>query len=363
MNFNDIFFIIIMPVAAVVATAVLVSFFWKGKLAAFNRRYQRSIAEAEERIEMMQGVSAEDDDVSKTRERLLYAWQDDLISMLSPLHASLGEPGVLDNDATPVDLDDEQRKLLDDFEDRLNRLNAAQVRLKPDLIFAAAYYEHRSGNFDQAVQLYEESMRRDKTDGKSRYNLGILLVSLGRHQEAVPVYNQLLELRGSDAGVHHGLGVALVGAGQYDQGVDSLVTAIKLNPENPSAYTVLARAHASSGDLPRAREAVQVALKLKPRFQEARLLQQDLMIRDGDFDAAIRECEKMLNQKQDGKVYYNLARAHVLAGDIDTGLKALRNAFQVDDSLRFQSKDDQSFETIRDNRRFRELQEGRLGLF
>lgn len=363
MSFNDIFFMIIVPVAAMAATGLLVGYYWKSKAASLARRYEERLQDQEERIQTLRNSSDVEDDISRNRERLLFQWQADILTLAGDLKQLLGEPQILPIDHQYASAGKEEEETLAWLLQRIESLKKARVRIDPQLTFAAGYYLQKLKKTARAESAYREAMTGDPTSAAPRFNLGRLLLREDRPEEAIQVFGELRDLKSNDAEVYFGLGVALCRAGRVEEGIDALITTIRLNPDNSAAYTELAEAHGRNGDLKRAMEAIQVALKIKPRDREARLMQQELLLRQGDFDAAIRECEKHLNQKQDAQVYFNLAKAHVLSDDSETGLKVLRNAFQLDDSLRFQARDDRAFDELRENRRFKELLEGRLGLF
>jgi tetratricopeptide (TPR) repeat protein len=363
MSFNDIFFMIIVPVAAIAATGLLTGYYWKSKAASLARRYEERLQEQEERIQTLRNSSDVEDDISRNRERLLFQWQADILELAGDLREALGEPQILPTDHEYIRAGKEEEKRLEWLLQRIESLKKAKVRIDPQLSFAVGYFLQKLKKAGMAEHAYREAMAGDPTAAAPRFNLGRLLLRTERPVEAIQVFTELRDLKSNDAEVYFGLGVALCRADRVEEGIDALITTIRLNPENAAAYTELAEAHSRNGDLQRAMEAIQVALKIKPRDREARLMQQELLLRQGDFDTAVRECEKYLNQKQDGRVYFNLAKAHVLSGDIETGLKVLRNAFQLDDSLRFLARDDRAFDELRENRRFKELLEGHLGLF
>lgn len=363
MTFDDIFFMVVIPVAAAVVTGLLVNFIWKSRASSMVRKFNRMFDEQEQRMSQMASGAEIEDDLSKTRERLLYQWQPDLLIVLEPLTKALGKPEALPVDHKYAILEETERELLDEMEERLNALERARVRLMPEVVFAAGYFMHKAKLLAKAEAYYQKARQLDSTAFRPRMNLARLFQREKKYKEASAVFEELRTLRSNDSEVYYGLGICLARQGREEEGIDALVAAIRLNPENPAVYTELANAYARTGDLARGMESLQVALKLKPRFYEARLLQQDLLIRSGDFEDAVRECEKFLNQKQDGVVYFNLARAHVLAGELETGLSALRNAIQIDDSLRFKAKDERAFRDLAENKRFTELLEGRLGLF
>jgi tetratricopeptide (TPR) repeat protein len=362
MSFNDLFFMIVIPVAAALATAIILNLIWKSRFSALARSFEQRLKQSEERFKKLASTSEQGDDISRVREQILYQWQSDLLELSQALEEELGTPEILQVDVEFVRLkegDENLNRLIK----RIDDLKEARVPIQARLSFTIGYFLHRINRMDVAQNYYIDAIKADQTFVEPRFNLARLFLKNSAYDKAVLMFKQLRDLRSNNAEVYYGLGLSLIKLQKYEEGIEALAAAIKLNPENPAAYTELAEAYASNGDLRRAMESIQVALKLKPRFYEARLMQQELLIRAGDFDDVIRECEKYLNQKQDGRVYFNLARAHVLSGDKETGLKALRNAFQLDDSLRFAAKDERAFEDLRENRRFNELVEGHLGLF
>jgi tetratricopeptide (TPR) repeat protein len=216
---------------------------------------------------------------------------------------------------------------------------------------------------DEATEMFREALEADSTDLDARANLGSIHLMMRNHNEAVSEFEALIELARHRYDGHVGLGLALVQLGKFDNGISAFTNAIRLRPEHTLSYCELGRAYMNAGEMDRAMESTKVALKLAPDIYGGNLLLQQLLVKMGRFDAAVKECRSYLARHEDAEVYYNLATAYALSGDRESALHELRRAIQLGGHLRFRAKDDRTFELLRDSRRFNDLLAGKPGLF
>jgi Flp pilus assembly protein TadD len=68
-----------------------------------------------------------------------------------------------------------------------------------------------------------------------RFNVGNVLVALGRGAEAIEAFRAAVRLRPEYGEAHYNLGVALSGAGQYAAALAEFETALRLVPADETA--------------------------------------------------------------------------------------------------------------------------------
>ncbi len=79
-------------------------------------------------------------------------------------------------------------------------------------------------------------------------------------------------------------------------------------------------------------------------------------INQGDFEGALKLLEKALEFKEkDGQVYFLMADACILMGQIDAALENLKKAIQKDKSLGTMAQNEADFAPLWDDKRFRLL--------
>ncbi len=362
-EFGDIFFVIIIPLVTAVIVGLGVNY-----LARTRARTQSRLA-AERAAELEDSVARHREEASRLRELadaralLLRSWQEERLGPLEKLREDLGLDTLITIDEEPRGLDDDAEERFRETVEELEQFRSVQIPIHPPVALNIGLIHYAAGRREEAVASFEEVLEGDATNAEARSNLGYIYLRLRRFERALEQFQALLELEGHRFEGHFGLGLAAVNLGRFDEGIEALSTAIRLRPEFARTYCELGHAYAETGELERARESAKVALKLNPEMEEGELLLQRIRIKAGDFDEAIAACRRSLAKRDSHRAFYNLAVAYAMKDDLEAAIDALRRAVQLDDQTRFAAKDDPAFAPLRDSRRFRELLEGRPGLF
>lgn len=348
---------------AALISGAAVAYYMKMREATRRRALEGRIAELtaleEEQRRDLDSSRAEGD----ARGRLLGSLLGELMPEVIKLRQGAEIADIIDPFSAPIALparlEDRAQKLLE----RVGLFRSRGIPVAAPLAFNLALLQYAGGRRHEAEERFQEALISDPAHQEARLNLGNLALKERRFAEARAHFETLLELAAHSFEGHFGLGVALTNLGQAEAAVAAFTMAIRLRPEHAETYCRLGEAYIVAGDLERALESAKVAIKLSPEMAEGRLLLQRILIKSGNFHEAIEACHKTLKQRDDPRALYNLAVARAMSGDRDLALDALRQAVSKDGELRYAAKDEQAFAGLRDSRRFKNIIEGRLGLF
>lgn len=363
MEFTDILFTIVIPVLAASSAGLAVNFFAQTRKKNLIKRVSLLQKEFEQEKEKLTFEKEEGERISVLRAELITKWQEKFILPPERIRTSLRVEECLPKDFSYLELNKAESKTLEDFEAEYKNLRRVSVGLHPNVRHNYGLILAITGRLEEAVHQFHEELNINPTNLNSRGNLGTVLFRLKQYEEARKEFSALVELASHRFDAHFGLGLCLIAEGDINKGVESLSAAITLRPDHPPSYCELGHAYALKGDLDRAMESVQVALRLDSKIHEGRVLYQQLLMKQGHFDEAIKDCRRYSASFLSGIVYYNLALAHNMKGEREDSIKALREAFQLDDSLRYRAKDDPNLTSLGISKRFQDLLEGKPGLF
>jgi len=153
----------------------------------------------------------------------------------------------------------------------------------------------RKGDAEAALREFNEAFRFEPTDIRTFYNIGNMLVLLGRTDEAIEYYNRVLEGKPGDADTCIALASARIIKGETELALDSYREGLKYHPEN----TVL------RGEL---------ALVLLQRNR---------------LDEAITELEQLVKIKADSTTYCNLGIAWAQKGQLNKAMEYYAKSIQL----------------------------------
>lgn len=363
MPFSDIFFTIIVPLLAAVIAGFAGHYLASQRGVSSQRRLSRELDDCRQACDRLETRMREERDVAHARALILLRWQGEFLEPLQRIREVLRWETALPFEPMRAPLSPADEEIITHIDDEMSSLGEARVNLHPEVLVHLGLFAVARGDDAAARATFAEAIRQDATCQDARANLGILLLRAGDHRAAADQFNTLRELAPHRWEGFYGAGLALIALQSTDAAIEALTTAIRLRPEEPRTFCALGRAHAAAGDLERAMESVQVALKLNTRHAEARIILQELLLKAGRFGDVIEECQRFLTRQEEPAVFYHLATAHALSGHTDLAVQALRRALQLDDRLRARAAEDQNLLSLREHRRFRDLIEGKPGLF
>jgi tetratricopeptide (TPR) repeat protein len=144
----------------------------------------------------------------------------------------------------------------------VNRYDHAHMDLGGALIF--------TGNLDEAVGQFEQSLRVSPANEQSHFYLGLALTQEGRIQEAIQHYQEAVKLQPDFADAHNNLGNLLAQTGKPDEAVGQYEQAIRIKPDYLLAHYNLGVVLYELGRVPEAIGHWEQALRINPNYDPAK---------------------------------------------------------------------------------------------
>ncbi|HUN55597.1 MAG TPA: tetratricopeptide repeat protein [Smithella sp.] len=125
------------------------------------------------------------------------------------------------------------------------------------------------GQFDEAINQYQETIRLNPGYAGAYYNRGIAYAKLEQYQPAIESYNEAIRLSPDDASYYNNRGSAYLKLGRYQQAFDDFGRAIRLKPDYADAYYNRGIAYGRLEQYAPAIEDLNSAIRLKPDYADA----------------------------------------------------------------------------------------------
>jgi tetratricopeptide (TPR) repeat protein len=214
---------------------------------------------------------------------------------------------------------------------------------------------HRSGQLEQAAELYRSVLARDRENAEAWHWFGVLHHQLGDHAGAVALIGRAVDLR-PEAYLYHGnlaeayraggehakaaascraalrlwadypealctLGTALHALGQHAEAVASLRRAVAVRPDFAVAHNNLGIALRALGEAGEALVSFRRAVELDPAFAPGRSNLGQALLNAGQVEAALPHCEEAV------RLDPNAAELHDNLGNVLRTLDRLDDAW------------------------------------
>lgn len=236
-------------------------------------------------------------------------------------------------------------RLAEELEPDEHRLHRVVLRYNRAQVYVGM------GDFQKALEEYEEVVRIDPNFPEHHFNLGIVLRRLGRNSEALASFASSLEISppypeayynmadtrmelGDPAGAledfsrviqldpkHIDARINRAGLrcdeGDLDGAWADVTAGLALDPENPYLLALQGRVLAERGKPEEAERALSRALELDASLAEAWALRGVLYLEDGDADRAIADLDRAAELNGTPDILFNRALAYEQLGSLD----------------------------------------------
>lgn len=147
------------------------------------------------------------------------------------------------------------------------------VKNSPDLLPALAQAQGRShlslGQFDNALDYFQQALMYKPDDAQCYYLLGVTENQNARPEEARRFFRQAVLLEPQLGPAHFELGTLALQAGDAARAIGHFTTAATLLPQAPEVPNNLGLCHQSLGQIQQAEASFRAALKIFPSYAEA----------------------------------------------------------------------------------------------
>jgi len=188
----------------------------------------------------------------------------------------------------------------------------------------------RLGRIQQGVDHYERALRLRPDYARAHNNLAIVLFELGKANEAMAHWEEALRIEPDYAEAHYNLGLALAQAGDIQGAIGRYRQALRLKPDFAEAHYNLGLALARLGREQEAMGQWEEALRLKPDYAEAHLNLGIALARLGREQEAMGHWENALRLKPDyAEAHYNLGLVLEQTGKINDAINHYQQALRI----------------------------------
>ena len=125
------------------------------------------------------------------------------------------------------------------------------------------------GDYENAIEAYDEAIRLDPQDAYAYNNRGNAYKYLGKYERAIQDFDEAIRLAPDDADAYHNRGNAYALLDQYERAIEDYDEAIRLNPKYAKAYGHRGYAYGNLGQHERAIEDLDEAIRLDPKYAKA----------------------------------------------------------------------------------------------
>jgi tetratricopeptide (TPR) repeat protein len=128
----------------------------------------------------------------------------------------------------------------------------------------AGVSRYHAGDYEQARELFEQAVDRDKSFAEAFNNLGLCLTELNEHEDATVAFETAIELNPDLGPGYNNLGYVLFKQQNYEAAIEMYKEAIGRSHDTSAAYTNLGNAYQKTGRSEEAVSAWQKALQIDP---------------------------------------------------------------------------------------------------
>lgn len=140
----------------------------------------------------------------------------------------------------------------------------------PERLLALGYAYQQEGRYDEALDLYEQTLALDPGNTGARYNRGVVLTLLGKLEEAEVAYWDVLEVAPDHALAAKALGDYYIGKKQYKSALTALEPVIAAQPQYADLQYLAGYSCEQLGIVDPAITYYRGALTYDPYYQEAK---------------------------------------------------------------------------------------------
>lgn len=225
---------------------------------------------------------------------------------------------------------------LNQVEVSLEQMRIAQKQdpTSPAILFCLGYCHERTGNTEQAIEYYEQSLALCPTLRNAHERLAAIHLHEDRVHAAIEHYQRLCELDADQIDLHLTLANLLLKAGHFEEAVRRYEHALGLEPDNWEAHNDVVSAYEEAGLIREAIEHLHKMIDGEQDMPDARLRLGDLYARLGDDVSAMTHYARALELSPDFlEANVKAGTQHLRAGRFSDAAKRFSQALEINDRL------------------------------
>jgi protein O-mannosyl-transferase len=192
----------------------------------------------------------------------------------------------------------------------------------------SAYWAN--AQLDAALKDYNQAITLNSRNAKAYIGRGNAYLDQGRYEDALRDYDKAIEVNPGLADAHNGRGEVLGHKGQVAPAIREFKMAIDLYPELAQAHYNLANAYHALGDVDAAIDSYDRVIGLRPNFANAYNSRGNLFDNKGQLDAAIMDYDRAIALRPDfAEAYSNRCSAHDVKGQVDAAIRDCDKAIEL----------------------------------
>lgn len=189
----------------------------------------------------------------------------------------------------------------------------------------------RQGRLDEARRHYETALRKKPSLAAAQENLAVLALNAGDSRGALAQLQELLKRSPDHAGARARLAELYRQAGDHDRALEYARAALLRDPQSLTALKVMLKSHTERKQLALAKLVALRAMKVDANDAELHYALAQLLLAEGDGDAARLELKRTLELRQDFlPAHSELARLALQSEDYPGAEQHLRRLLQAD---------------------------------
>lgn len=175
------------------------------------------------------------------------------------------------------------------FENALEYQNVFGKNLTQDIRYYLAETQFLQGNYEKALNLYQEISRKEKSKGIAECYIGACYAKLGDTKKAEHAFQEGVELGNEEA--YHYLSKMYYDLEDYEKALEYEKEFMKKREPDGTSYMVLAKSYMGNGDYKKALQAIKKGIALDDHELQS-LLFQEIVIYEKklDFETAYEKC-------------------------------------------------------------------------
>jgi CHAT domain-containing protein/Flp pilus assembly protein TadD len=185
------------------------------------------------------------------------------------------------------------------------------------------------GQYEKAIESYEQAIDIEPNFGEALYNKGVALVSLGQYEKAIVSYDRAIAIQPDDYEAWCNRGVALGNLRRYEEAIVSYDRAIAIQPDDYEAWYSRGVSLSKFERYAEAIASYDRAIEINPDNHGA-WSDRGIALRNlGRYAEAIASYDRAIEINPDGHKYrYNRSVAFGIRDGYQAGIKSYREAFK-----------------------------------